>query len=55
MDKFSGPVGEQLEAHALYLQDFFPRFFDLIDPESGPVKGSLTSSLPPVVALTLFS
>ena len=39
MDKFSGPLGEQLEAHALYLQDFFPRFFEHIDPESGPVKG----------------
>ena len=54
MEKFSGPLGEQLEAHVLYLQDFFPRFFDLIDPESGPVKGSLPSSLPLVVALTLF-
>jgi len=54
MEKFSGPLGEQLEAHVLYLQDFFPRFFDLIDPESGPVKGSLPFSLPLVVALTLF-
>jgi len=42
MDKFSGPMGEQLEAHALYLKNFFPRFFDHIDPESNAVK-----SIPP--------
>ena|SRR5277367_1574240 len=49
MDKFSGPLGEQLEAHALYLQNFITRFFELIDPESGPVKGPVRST---VVALT---
>ena len=33
---------QQFEAHAQYLQNFFPRFFEHIDPESGPVKGIST-------------
>ena len=45
MDKFSGPMGKQLEAHALYLQNFFFRFFDHIDPESNAVKSFRPSHL----------
>jgi hypothetical protein len=37
--KLLNPVVQQMEAHAAYLKDFIPRFFDHIDPESGPVKG----------------
>jgi hypothetical protein len=38
-EKVLNPMVQQMEAHAAYLKEFLPRFFDHIDPESGPVKG----------------
>jgi hypothetical protein len=34
-EKYVSSLGQELD----YIQDFFFRFFDHIDPESGPVKG----------------
>jgi hypothetical protein len=39
-EKFIYPVAEQLQPYVKYLQNFIPRFFEHIDPESGPVKGT---------------
>jgi hypothetical protein len=39
-EKFIYPLAQQLQPHIKYLQTFIPRFFDHIDPESGPVKGT---------------
>ena len=39
-EKVMNPVLQQLGTHADFLKDFVPRFFDHIDPESGPVKGT---------------
>jgi len=37
-EKFIYPVAEQLQPYVKHLQYFIPRFFEHIDPESGPVK-----------------
>jgi hypothetical protein len=39
-EKVMNPVLQQLGTHVNFLKDFIPRFFDHIDPESGPVKGT---------------
>lgn len=39
-EKVMNPVLQQLGSHVDFLKDFIPRFFDHIDPESGPVKGT---------------